>query len=67
MSSWFISPWEATRFSLEAQRQIALLFFPFASRNSPGYRLLGRSSDAPAIEENCPGKNCSGSQRDGSD
>jgi hypothetical protein len=32
MSSWFISPWEAARFSLEAQRQIALLFFPLASR-----------------------------------
>jgi hypothetical protein len=32
MSSWFISPGEAARFSLEAQRQIALLFFPLASR-----------------------------------
>jgi hypothetical protein len=32
MSMWFISPLEAARFSLEAQRQIALLFFPFASR-----------------------------------
>ena len=32
MSSWFISPWEAARFSLEAQRQMALLFFPLASR-----------------------------------
>ena len=30
MSSWFISPWEAVRFSLEAQRRIALQFFPFA-------------------------------------
>src|SRR5436190_16914651 len=32
MSSWFISPWEAARFSLEAQRQVAMLFFPYASR-----------------------------------
>jgi hypothetical protein len=32
MSSWFISPWEAVRFSLEAQRLIALQFFPFAPR-----------------------------------
>jgi hypothetical protein len=32
MSLWFISPWEAVRFSLEAQRLIALQFFPFATR-----------------------------------
>jgi hypothetical protein len=32
MSSWFISPWEAARLSLEAQRQVAMLFFPYASR-----------------------------------
>jgi hypothetical protein len=32
MSSWFISPWEAVRFSLEAQRLMALQFFPFAPR-----------------------------------
>jgi|SRR5580704_7435344 hypothetical protein len=32
MSSWFISPWEIARFSLEAQRLIALQFFPFAPR-----------------------------------
>jgi hypothetical protein len=31
MSSWFISPWEAARFSLEAQRT-ALQFFPFPPR-----------------------------------
>jgi hypothetical protein len=31
MSSWFISPWEAARLSLEAQRQVASLFFPYAS------------------------------------
>jgi hypothetical protein len=32
MSLWFSSPWEAVRFSLEAQRLIALQFFPFAHR-----------------------------------
>ena len=32
MTPWFISPWEAARLSLEAQRQVALLFFPYASR-----------------------------------
>jgi|SRR3954447_97766 len=30
MVSWFISPWEAARFSMEAQRLIALQFFDFA-------------------------------------
>jgi hypothetical protein len=30
MVSWFISPWEAARFSMEAQRLIALQFFGFA-------------------------------------
>jgi hypothetical protein len=32
MSSWFISPWEVARVSLEAQRLMALQFFPFAPR-----------------------------------
>jgi hypothetical protein len=31
MSLWFISPWEAARFALEAQRLIAVQFSPFAS------------------------------------
>jgi hypothetical protein len=31
MTAWFMSPWEAARLSLEVQRQVALLFFPFAS------------------------------------
>jgi hypothetical protein len=56
MSAWFISPWEAVRFSLEAQRLIALQFFPFAPRTHqeeasgdkkaavPG---LGSSADLP--------------------
>jgi hypothetical protein len=30
MVSWFILPWEAARFSMEAQRLIALQFFGFA-------------------------------------
>ena len=30
MVSWFISPWEAARFSMEAQRLIALQFFGLA-------------------------------------
>ena len=34
MSLWFISPWEAARFALEAQRLIAVQFFPFASRQT---------------------------------
>jgi hypothetical protein len=34
MSSWFISPWEAARFALEAQRLIAVQFFPFAPRQN---------------------------------
>jgi hypothetical protein len=34
MSSWFISPWEAARFALEAQRLIAVQLFPFAPRQN---------------------------------
>jgi hypothetical protein len=30
MVSWFISPWEAARISMEAQRMIAAQFFGFA-------------------------------------
>jgi hypothetical protein len=30
MISWFISPWEAARFSMEAQRLVALQLFGFA-------------------------------------
>jgi hypothetical protein len=37
MVSWFISPWEAARFSMEAQRLIALQFFGFAfPKTQPG-------------------------------
>ena len=59
MSSWFISPWEAVRFSLEAQRLIALQFFPFAPRKEQPHQEeasgdkkavvpgLGSSADLP--------------------
>jgi hypothetical protein len=59
MSSWFISPWEAVRFSLEAQRLIALQFFPFAHRKEQPHQEdpsgdekvvvpgLGSSADLP--------------------
>jgi hypothetical protein len=41
MSSWFFSPWEAARFSLEAQRLLALQFFPFAPRqNNNGAKIV---------------------------
>ena len=59
MSSWFISPWEVARFSLEAQRLIALQFFPFAPRKEQPHQEeasgnrkavvpdLGSSADLP--------------------
>jgi hypothetical protein len=80
MSSWFISPWEVARVSLEAQRLIALQFFPFAPRKEqphqeeasgdkkaavPGYRLRRRSTDTAAIEGNRSGKDSGGPQRHG--
>jgi hypothetical protein len=33
MVSWFMSPWEAARISMEAQRSIALQFLGFAFSN----------------------------------
>ena len=59
MSSWFISPWEVARVSLEAQRLIALQFFPFAPRKEQPHQEeasgnrkavvpgLGSSADLP--------------------
>jgi len=59
MSSWFISPWEVARFSLETQRLIALQFFPFAPRKEQPHQEeassnrkavvpgLGSSADLP--------------------
>jgi hypothetical protein len=59
MSSWFISPWEAVRLSLEAQRLIAVQFFPFGPRRGPTHQEeatrdikvvvpgLGSSADVP--------------------
>jgi hypothetical protein len=38
MSSWFMSPWEAVRFSLEAQRLIALQFLPFVPHKEQTHR-----------------------------
>ena len=45
MSSWFFSPWEAARFSLEAQRLLALQFFPFAPRQNDNDGHEGASND----------------------
>jgi hypothetical protein len=59
MSSWFVSPWEAVRFSLEAQRLIALQFFSFPPRTEQPHQEetsggeksvvpgLGSSADLP--------------------
>jgi hypothetical protein len=59
MSSWFISPWEAVRLSLEAQRLIAVQFFPFGPRRGQTHQEeatrdikvvvpdLGSSADVP--------------------
>jgi hypothetical protein len=60
MSSWFISPWEAARFSLEAQRLIAIQLFSFPPRtkqphqeetsdyNKSAVPGLGSSADLPS-------------------
>ena len=57
MSSWFISPWDTVQFSLEAQRLIALQFFPYAPRKAQTHQEerdkkavvpgLGSSADLP--------------------
>ena len=52
MSSWFISPWDAVRFSLEAQRLIALQFFPAQTHQEERDKkavvpALGSSADLP--------------------
>jgi hypothetical protein len=59
MSSWFISPWEAVRLSLQAQRLIAVQFFPFGPRRGQTHQEeatrdikvvvpgLGSSADVP--------------------
>jgi hypothetical protein len=80
MSSWFISPWEAVRLSLEAQRLIAVQFFPFGPRRGQTHQEettrdikvvvpgLGSSADVPiptAIEGNCSRKDSDGPQRHG--
>ncbi len=54
MSSWFISPWEAAaRFSLEAQRLIALQFFPLAPRQEQGRQEVASDEEKPlATQQN---------------
>jgi hypothetical protein len=49
MSLWFISPWEAARFALEAQRLIAVQFFPFASRQTNNDAKIVTSQDAKIV------------------
>ena len=43
--SWFISPWQAARMSLEAQRTMAFSFLRFASGG-----IAGRAATAPTVE-----------------
>src|ERR1700737_5611681 len=50
MSSWFISPWEVARFSLEAQRLIALQFFPFVPRKEQPPQEEEASGNRKAVE-----------------
>jgi hypothetical protein len=47
MFSWFISPWDAARFSLEAQRDMAFYFLRFA----PGQR---RRQELPSDRRQAP-------------
>jgi hypothetical protein len=47
MSSWFISPWDAARLSLEAQRDMAFYFLRFA----PGQR---RRQELPSDRRQAP-------------
>jgi hypothetical protein len=49
MSSWFSSPWEAVRFSLEAQRLIALQFFPFAHRTEQPHQEEASGAKKPVL------------------
>jgi hypothetical protein len=49
MSSWFISPWEAARFSLEVHRRMALLFFPFAPRTEQKHLEVASDAKSPFI------------------
>ena len=51
MFPWFISPWEATRLSLEAQRVIAFHFLHFASgqERRQGQALVPRLVDQSLV------------------
>jgi hypothetical protein len=46
MISWFISPWEAARLSLEAQRVMAFHFFRFACGQEPRQEALSDGEKA---------------------
>ena len=50
MISWFISPWDAARLSLEAQRAMAFQFFRFAS----GQEQLGQQALSDAEKVSVP-------------
>jgi hypothetical protein len=52
MSLWFISPWEAARFALEAQRLIAVQFFPFASRQTNNDAKIVTSQEVASDDKN---------------
>jgi hypothetical protein len=51
MSSWFISPWEAAQLSLEAQRQVALLFFPYAYRQERQPLEVASDDKSPVVTQ----------------
>jgi hypothetical protein len=63
MVSWFMSPWEAARFTMEAQRLVALQFFGFAfpkqSREEHAFAeqraaVAGRAPSIAPAEERLP-------------
>ena len=52
MTLWFISPWEAARFALEAQRLIAVQFLPFASRQTNNDAKIVTSQEVASDDKN---------------
>ena len=59
MVSWFISPWEAARFSMEAQRLIALQLFGFAfpkgqSNEQPREERLSGEEEEASVPRRAP-------------
>ena len=65
MSLWFISPWEAARFALEAQRLIAVQFFPFASRQTNNDAKIVTSQEV-ASDDKSPFVTCEANLNTGS-